>query len=105
MSRWMRQHVVRDDVKLTLREYRWPAKLSEMRVVRTIETDKHGGFDFGALPDGHYRLVIDTPWGHGLELFDVQVAQLPRRTTSVTVDISPVHPDCAGGHEFIAIPE
>jgi hypothetical protein len=104
MSRWVRQKVLRDDAGLTLYEYRWPVKdLSEMRVVKSVQTDKHGVFDFGTLPDGHYRLDIKGPWGE--ELFDVQVVQLPTRTASVTPDISPVYPDCTGGHELVAIPE
>jgi hypothetical protein len=105
MSRWLRQRVVRGDVQLTLYEYRWPLKdWSEMRVVKKVGTDKRGDFDFGTLQDGHYTLVIDAPWG-GTEMFDVQVVQLSRRTASVTIDISPVYPDCKGGHEFIAVAE
>lgn len=104
MSRWLRQRIVRGNANLTLYEYRWPAKLSDMRVVKRVETDKHGYFDFGPVLDGHYKLAIDAAWG-GTELFDVQILQLPRRTASVTIDISPVYPDCKGGHEFIAVAE
>ena len=45
---------------------------------------------------GHYTLRID-----GGSLFDVEVKDLPRVTASLTIDVSPVSPDCTGGHEFI----
>jgi hypothetical protein len=54
---------------------------------------------------GHYRLVIEEQngsnesWsGHGV--FDVEVKELPRATESVIIDVSPINPDCSGGHEF-----
>jgi hypothetical protein len=104
MSRWLRQRVARPGANLTLYEYWWPAKLSKLRVIRQVKTDQDGHFDFGALPDGHYALAIETP-GIGIDEFDVEIVRLRRRTASVTIDISPVHPDCKGGHEFIAASE
>jgi hypothetical protein len=98
--RWMRQHTIRSDAKLTLYEYRWPAKLSDRAVIKVLKTDQHGQFDFGALPTGHYTLVIEDPWG-GASWFDVEVAALRTPIEFVTIDISPVHPDCTGGHEFV----
>jgi hypothetical protein len=65
-------------------------------VIRTVETDSEGRFDFGPLGTGHYTLVID-----GEDLFDVELKKLPQVTESVTIDVSPVLPDCTGGHEFI----
>lgn len=76
---------------------------SEMRVVKTAVTDVHGNFDFGTLQDGHYMLVVGASWGD--DPFDVQIVQLPKRTLSVTIDVSPNYPDCTGGHEFIAMTE
>jgi hypothetical protein len=104
-SRWLRQRVVRGDVLLTLYEYRQPVKdQSQLRAVKQVGTNKDGNFDFGRLPDGHYTVVIDAPWGDS-DRFDVQIVQLPKRTGSVTLDISPVYPDCQGGHEWIVVPE
>jgi hypothetical protein len=57
-----------------------------------------GDFDFGALQEGHYRLEIS---GDGLEdLFDVEITNRIPMTKSITIDVSPIFPDCAGGHEF-----
>ena len=101
ISRWMRQRVVRNGVTLTLYDYRWPvSSQNEMPIVRTLRTDSDGHFDFGVLKDGHYALVIDDPWG-GSDRYDVQIVQNAKATSSVKIDISPVYPDCKGGHEFI----
>ena len=65
-------------------------------VIRTVETDTEGRFDFGPLGTGHYTLAID-----GNDSFDVEIKVLPQATESVTIDVSPVFPDCTGGHEFV----
>lgn len=99
--RWMRQRVVRSDVRLTLYEYRWPVRnFSDRPTVKVVRTDKHGRFDFGALRKGHYSLNIQDPWG-GDSWFDVEVASLLTPIDFVNIDISPVKPDCTGGHEFL----
>lgn len=99
--RWVRQRVVRDNVNARLYEYRWPLHdRREMPLVKAIKTDKRGGFDFGELPKGHYTLVIDWPTEYA-EWFDVEIITLPKPTTSVKIDVSPVYPDCTGGHEFM----
>jgi hypothetical protein len=100
--RWLRQRVSRGNVTLRLYEYRWPLHdRSQMPVIKMVETDDSGRFDFGELPDGHYTLVIDWPSEYA-EWFDVEIKKLPRPTTSVKIDASPVYPDCTGGHEFIS---
>jgi hypothetical protein len=33
--------------------------------------------------------------------FDVEVTDSVRITKNVTIDVSPIAPDCTGGHEFI----
>jgi hypothetical protein len=66
-----------------------------------VKTDDHGWFEFGELPIGHYTLFIDWPSEYA-ESFDVEITHLPKPTASVKIDVSPVHPDCIGGHEFIS---
>lgn len=92
--RWLRQRVIRKHAKLALYEYRQP--WDRTLLVKTIETDEHGSFDFGPLKLGHYTLAIDDA-----ELFEVEIKDLPRKIESVTIDVSPISPDCTGGHEFI----
>ena len=92
--RWLRQTLIRKHAKLALYEYRQP--WDETLLVKTVETDDHGNFDFGPLKQGHYMLRIDDS-----DLFDVEIKDLPRKTESVTIDVSPITPDCKGGHEFI----
>jgi hypothetical protein len=98
LPRWLRQSFAKKHAKLALYEYRWPlAAWYEALVVKTHETDSHGDFDFGPPKTGHYMLRIDDE-----NLFDVEVKEdLPRVTDSVIVDVSPVFPDCTGGHEFV----
>jgi hypothetical protein len=79
---------------LSLYEYGQP--WDERLLVKTIETDDRGTFDFGLLKLGHYVLRIDDNY-----LFDVEITDLPRKTQSVTIDVSPIYPDCTGGHEFL----
>ena len=101
----MRQRVARDNVNLRLYKYRWPLHdRSEMPLVKTVKTDGSGRFDFGELQEEHYTLVIDWPSEYG-EWFDVEIKKLSRPTTSVKIDVSPVYPDCTGGHEFIPLQE
>ena len=92
--RWIRQSFVRRHANLALYEYRQP--WDETTIVKTVETDDRGNFDFGPLKIGHYALRIDDN-----DIFDVEVKELPHTTASVTIDVSPIHPDCKGGHEFI----
>jgi len=37
--------------------------------------------------------------------FDVEITRPTRTAAAVTMDISPAHPNSAGGHEFIVTPE
>ena len=96
LPRWLRQSFPRKHAKLTLYEYRWPRwEWSGVPLVRTIETDNDGRFDFGPVKTGHYTLVVEN------DHFDVEVKDLTHLTESVTIDVSPFYPDCTGGHEFI----
>jgi hypothetical protein len=98
---WIRHRLSRDNVKLRLDNYGWPTRnRSETPPIKTVTTDKNGGFDFGSIPVGHYTLVIDWPVIDG-DFFDVEVNNRAVETSSVTIDVSPVDPDCKGGHEFM----
>ncbi len=91
--RWLRQSFVRKQVKLTLYEYKRP--WDETLLIKTVETNDYGRFDFGSLKSGHYTLRVAG------DLFDVEIKNMPRQTESVTIDVSPIYPDCTGGHEFV----
>jgi hypothetical protein len=69
--------------------------------VETVRTDGNGKFDFGALKPGHYYLEIDDEKDGLFDEFEVEVMSSHRPKESETIDISPVYPDCSGGHEFI----
>ena len=98
--RWRGRLAARKGAELTLYEYRWPIKSrSDMPLVKSINTDTQGHFDFGPLKHGHYTLTIED--GESDDWYDVEVANLPQETVSVTVNITPAHPDCRGGHEFL----
>lgn len=99
LPRWFRESFARKHAKLMLYRYQSPRVGWENSLpVKTLETDENGGFDFGFLEKNHYTLRIDS--GDLSDQFDVEVTDLPRNTDSVVIDISPVLPDCTGGHQF-----
>lgn len=107
MFRSWRQSVARGHSKLSLYEYRWPIHYpSEAPLIKAIVADANGRFDFGPLKGGHYTLVIgeeagtDDKWS-GFDRFDIEIKDLPAATEFVLIDVSPLHPDCSGGHKFI----
>ncbi len=100
--RWLRQSFSVSDATLNLYEYRWPAKVQDLKQVATVKTNSSGDFDFGKLPHGHYSLTISVPNSDMLGgWFDVEVTDKLTATDSVVLDVSPIHPDCTGGNEFI----
>ena len=100
--RWLRQSFSVSDATLTLYEYRAPAKIWDLRKIAEIKTDSHGNFEFGPIPKGHYSLVISVRDSDRMGgLFDVEVTDAVKGTKTISIDVSPVHPDCTGGHEFI----
>ncbi len=101
--RWLRQSIAREGAVLKLYQYRRPIHSREdMPFVKSIRAGSDGEFDFGSLPKGHYTLIVEIPeWNGAQEWFDVEIVERPRPTGSVLIDVSPVHPDCTGGHEFI----
>jgi hypothetical protein len=100
--RWLRQSFARKNATLTLYEYRRPIKQrDEMPLVKTTKTDADGWFDFGEVAPGHYTLIVEEgEWGSS-EWFDVEVKPKATQTMAVRIDVSPVFPDCTGGHELI----
>lgn len=86
---------------MRLYNYRWPGSVRKRQPIATVRTDEHGRFDFGNLQEGHYTLVIDWAAEYS-DQFDVEIKKLPAETSSVKIDVSPVVPDCIGGHEFIS---
>jgi hypothetical protein len=101
---FLRQRVAVGHAKLTLHAF--PYARSDVlhdRLVKQVEADDMGNFDFGALSPGHYTLVIASPWGE--DQFDVEVIQRQKPTAFVTIDVSPNYPDCTGGHEFKSVSE
>jgi hypothetical protein len=89
------------EATLTLYEYR-SSRLDELKKVSSVTTDRHGNFDFGSIPKGHYFLNIVVKGSDRLGgLFEVEVTDAVRTTKNITIDVSPIHPDCKGGHEFI----
>jgi hypothetical protein len=96
--RCLRQLFSVSDATLTLYEY---GSLDRKKVA-VVKTDGHGSFDFGAIPKGHYSLSIDLkdPSRMG-DRFDVEVTDGVKATKDIVIDVSPISPDCKGGHEFI----
>jgi hypothetical protein len=101
--RWLRQSVSISDASLTLYEYGSPAKAEDLnKKIAVVKTNKNGSFDFGSVPKGHYTLVVGVKDSYRMGgWFDVEVTDAVSATKSITIDVSPIHPDCTGGHEFI----
>jgi len=99
--RWLRQSFSVPNATLTLYEYS-SARLEDWREIATVRTDDRGDFDFGPIAKGHYFLDIVVKGSDSLGgLFDVEVTDTVKATKNITIDISSIHPDCTGGHEFI----
>jgi len=99
--RWYRQSVVRQQARLILYEYCWPCDVFSRGPVKSVVANGDGKFDFGSLKPGHYYLRIEDEKGPLSAWFQVEVKGPQNPNESETIDISPVHPDCNGGHEFI----
>jgi len=100
--RWLRQSFSVSEATLTLYEYRPLAKVEDRKKIAVIKTDSHGNFDFGAVPKGHYSLDIGVKDSDRMGgWFDVEVTDTVKPTNNIVIDVSPIAPDCTGGHEFI----
>ncbi len=66
------------------------------------KTDSQGSFDFGTVPGGHYSLDVTVKGSDVMGgWFDVEVTDRVKPTESILIDVSPIEPDCTGGHELI----
>lgn len=69
--------------------------------VKTVVANSNGKFDFGLLKPGHCYLKIHDQKGSLSAVFQIELKGGQNPKESEIIDISPVHPDCTGGHEFI----
>jgi hypothetical protein len=84
--------------ELTIYEYNQAFHWDRKPAVAKTNANSAGEFEFGEIPEGHYRLEII---GRNLyDLFDVEITRKAPVTKSITIDVSPIFPDCTGGHEF-----
>jgi hypothetical protein len=97
----LRGTVVRQQARLILYEYCWPCDVFSRGPVKSVVANGDGKFDFGSLKPGHYYLRIEDEKGPLSAWFQVEVKGPQNANESETIDISPVYPDCTGGHEFI----
>ena len=85
--------------ELTLYDYNQPFHWDmKPPVVARTRTTPAGEFEFGNIKEGHYRLEILDP--NRDDVFDVEITNQVSKTKSILIDVSPIHPDCTGGHEF-----
>ena len=99
---WIRQSFPVENANLTLYEYGWPAKIGELKRISSVSTDTRGKFDFGPIAKGHYFLVIGVKNPNLMgAVFELEVTDAVKATDSIAIDVSPIKPDCSGGHEFI----
>ena len=100
---WFRQSFSVASASLTLYEFRSePAKTENRKRIATATTNSQGDFDFGPIPKGHYSLDVAVPGSDVMGgWFDVEVTDVVKPTAAITLDVSPISPDCTGGHEFI----
>ena len=100
--RWLRESFSVSDAVLTLYEYHETAKFSDLKEIAAVRTDARGQFDFGKLAIGHYILHVASKSSKALDdWFAVEITERVKPTDRILIDISPIHPDCSGGHEFI----
>jgi hypothetical protein len=99
---WLRRSFSVSGATLTLYEYPWSATIHDLKRIAEVKTNSKGAFDFGAVLDGHYSLGVSVQGSDSLGgWFPVEVTNKVGRTEEILLDISPIHPDCKGGQEFI----
>jgi hypothetical protein len=97
--RFLRQRFSVPNAELTLYEFKERAYRQNVSQIATTKADKNGNFAFGPIPPGRYTLAIDS--GTYSDWFDVEITKSVKTTESITIDVSPIFPNCQGGHEFI----
>lgn len=95
---WLRGRIPAANATMRLYTYCSPCRITDRELVKVVATNAKGQFDFGSLQNGHYILVIDWPTNAGT--FDVEIKSSPTPTELVMIDVSPIKPDCKGGHTF-----
>jgi hypothetical protein len=81
---------------------RSPARVEELKQIAVVKTNSNGKFDFGAVPLGHYSLRVGVDGSDVMGgWFDVEITDKVKPTENILLDVSPIHPDCTGGPEFI----
>ncbi|HYX52921.1 MAG TPA: carboxypeptidase-like regulatory domain-containing protein [Candidatus Limnocylindrales bacterium] len=100
MPPWLRRIDKIPDAELTLFEYQ---TIFPSRVIAKTRTDSGGKFAFPTVNAGHYTLKIKA--GDHEDYFDIEVTDRVPTTAKVLINISPVEPDCTGGHELDVYPE
>lgn len=62
-------------------EYRFPAKVGDLKKIAVARTDRNGKFEFGTIPSGHYFLAIEVKGSDRMGgWFDVEVTGAVRAT-------------------------
>jgi hypothetical protein len=73
-----------------------------LKRVAQVNTNSSGAYDFGAVNEGHYSLGVSVNGSDSLGgWFPVVVTNKVGNTEAILLDVSPMHPDCSGGQEFI----
>jgi len=93
--------VVRPQAKLILYDYCQLCDLQSLAPVKTVLAGSNGQFDFGPLKPGHYFLRIEDEKSSLSDGFGVEVTGSLNPKESEIIDVSPLNPDCTGGHKFI----
>jgi hypothetical protein len=100
--RWLRRSITVGDAQLTWYEYRSSRKIDDLKPVAALQAARHGNFDFGSIPNRHDSLSIKVKDSDRMGgFFDVEVTDAAKNTKRETIDVSPIHPDCTSGQEFI----
>jgi len=95
--KWLRRMYSVSGAELELYEYQGKWKEGGKPLARTV-ANSAGEFEFAALKEGHYSLIIK---GKDREdWFNVEITNKVPVTSQITIDISPIAPDCTGGHEI-----
>lgn len=93
---WLRRMFTVRDAELLL--YPYEAFHPDHPPIAWTRTNAAGEFAFNEIKQGHYTLQVKV--GSLYDLFDVEITNKVRETKRITIDVSPIRPDCTGGHQF-----